>query len=314
MDNETLVVFFTSLVLSIIGFKICLKYFKSLLPKYIREYGPKSHLVKQGTPTMGGIVIWLSTLITLLILSPEREIITSLLLISGYAIIGGIDDYLGIIRKSSQPSKARYKFAIECIITLLWLLTVQHFSIFNLKADFLIFHPSNIFWVYILEMLFIVGIANAVNETDGVDGLAGTITAIVLVFIFLVFKVRSVSLLSMAILGALSVFLFYNAHPAKLIMGDVGSLSLGSSIAILGIIIGKEWVILIFGIVFLIEAFSVMLQVPYYKLTKKRIFRMTPIHHHFELLGWSEPQIVARFSLLTLIASMVGVFINGFKG
>jgi phospho-N-acetylmuramoyl-pentapeptide-transferase len=155
--------------------------------------------------------------------------------------------------------------------------------------------------------------ANAVNETDGVDGLAGTITSILLVFIFMMFKDTNLSLLTLALLGGLSVFLFYNAHPAKLIMGDVGSLSLGSSIAVLGIIVGKEWIVLILGVVFLIEAFSVMLQVPYYKLTKKRIFKMTPIHHHFELSGWSEPQIVTRFSLLTLIAAILGVFINGPK-
>ena len=313
MPINTLASFFLSLVLSIIGFKIYLKYFKSFLPKYVRDYGPKSHLAKQGTPTMGGAVIWLSTLITLLILAPNREIIASLLLITGYAFIGGIDDYLGIKKKSSQPSKARYKFAIECIITLIWLLTVKHFSIFDLKADFLLFHITSTFWIYVFETLFIVGMANAVNETDGVDGLAGTITSILLVFIFMMFKDTNLSLLTLALLGGLSVFLFYNAHPAKLIMGDVGSLSLGSSIAVMGIIVGKEWIVLILGVVFLIEAFSVMLQVPYYKLTKKRIFKMTPIHHHFELSGWSEPQIVTRFSLLTLIAAILGVFINGPK-
>lgn len=314
MDVKLLLVFFTSLVLSIIGFKVYLRYFKTLLPKYVRDYGPKTHLVKQGTPTMGGIVIWLSALITLLILAPTRDILASLLLISGYALVGGIDDYLGIRKKSADPSRARYKFAIECIIALVWLLLVRRFGIFDLKADFLLFRPTRTFWIYVFETLFIVGIANAVNETDGVDGLAGSITTILLVFLFMLLKVTSISLLTLTLLGGLSVFLFYNAYPAKLIMGDIGSLSLGSSIAILGIMAGKEWIILVLGVVFLIEAFSVMLQVPYYKLTKRRIFKMTPIHHHFELLGWSEPQIVTRFSLLTLIAGILGVFINGFKG
>lgn len=314
VDTSLLLAFFTSLGLSAVGFRIYLKYFKSLLPKYIRDYGPKTHLAKQGTPTMGGIVIWLSTLITLLILAPNKDILASLLLITGYALIGGIDDYLGIKRRSAQPSRARYKFTAECVITLIWLLIVKRFAIFDLRANFLLFRPVSTLWIYILETLFIVGMANAVNETDGVDGLAGTITAILLVFLFMLIKKDSISVLVLTLLGGLSIFLFYNAHPARLIMGDVGSLFLGSSIAVLGIMAGEEWIILVLGIVFLIEAFSVMLQVPYYKLTKRRIFKMTPIHHHFELLGWSEPQIVTRFSLLTLITGIVGVFISGLKG
>ncbi len=304
---------FLSLTLSIVGFKLYLKYFRSLLPKHVRDYGPKSHLTKEGTPTMGGLVIFLSTLLTLLILYPTREIMALLSLITGYAVIGGIDDYAGIKRRSSQPLKGRYKFIAECTITLFWLWMIRRFGIFELKGDFLIFRSGDTFWQYLLETVFIVGIANGVNFTDGVDGLAGTIITILLFFVLLIFKDFNVIAFSLAILGGLLVFLFYNAHPARLIMGDIGSLSLGASVAGIGVALGKEWFIIILGIIFILENLSVILQVSYFKLTGKRIFKMSPLHHHFELSGWSEPQVVTRFSLLTLLAGIMGVFINGFK-
>lgn len=313
VNSRALILFSLSLILSMIGFRIYFKYFKSLLPKHVRDYGPKTHLAKEGTPTMGGIVILFSVFIATLLLYPTREMIMLLILIAGYAIIGGIDDYAGIKKKSAQPLKGRYKFIAECAIALLWLWMVRKFNIFEIKADFLVFSPSSIFWLYLLETIFIVGIANGVNFTDGVDGLAGSIIAILLLFIILLFRDLDIIALPIALLGSLIVFLFYNAHPAKLIMGDIGSLSLGASIAGLGIAIGKEWLILILGIIFILENLSVMIQVSYFKLTKKRIFKMSPLHHHFELSGWSEPQVVTRFSLLTLLAGILGVFVNGFK-
>lgn len=313
MNSKTLILFYFSLILSIIGFRIYFKYFRSLFPKHVRDYGPKTHLSKEGTPTMGGIVIFLSVLIAALLLYPTREIIMLLVLITSYAVIGGIDDYAGIKKKSAQPLKGRYKFIAECVIALLWLWIVRKFNIFEIKADFLVFSPTNTFWLYVLETIFIVGIANGVNFTDGVDGLAGSIIAILLLFIILLFRDLDIIALPIALLGSLVVFLFYNAHPAKLIMGDIGSLSLGASIAGLGIAIGKEWLILTLGIIFILENLSVMIQVSYFRLTRKRIFKMSPLHHHFELSGWSEPQVVTRFSLLTLLAGVLGVFINGFK-
>lgn len=313
INTRCIFTLFLSLILSIVGFKLYLKYFRSLLPKHVRDYGPKSHLAKEGTPTMGGLVIFLSTLLTLLILSPTREIMALLSLITGYAVIGGIDDYAGIKRRSSQPLKGRYKFIVECTFTLFWLWMIRRFGIFELKGDFLIFRSGDTFWQYLLETVFIVGIANGVNFTDGVDGLAGTIITILLFFVVLIFKDFNVIAFSLAILGGLLVFLFYNAHPARLIMGDIGSLSLGASVAGIGVALGKEWFIIILGIIFILENLSVMLQVSYFKLTGKRIFKMSPLHHHFELSGWSEPQVVTRFSLLTLLAGIMGVFINGFK-
>jgi len=314
VDSRSLAIFYLSLILSILGFRVYFKYFRSLLPKHVRDYGPKTHLAKEGTPTMGGMVILLSTLLTLLIMYPTREIIVLLGLITGYAIVGGIDDYSGIKKRSSQPLKGRYKFIAECIISLFWLWIVRRYNIFEIKGNFLLFYPNSLFWLYLLETVFIVGIANGVNFTDGIDGLAGTIISILLLFIILLIKNPNVNVLSLALLGSLSVFLFYNVHPAKLIMGDVGSLSLGASIAGLGIAMGKEWLVLILGVIFILENLSVMIQVSYYKLTGRRIFKMSPLHHHFELSGWSEPQVVTRFSLLTLLAGILGVYINGFKG
>ncbi|MCX7794926.1 MAG: phospho-N-acetylmuramoyl-pentapeptide-transferase [bacterium] len=314
INTRSILILCLSLIFSIAGFKLYLRYFKSLLPKHVRDYGPKSHLAKEGTPTMGGLVIFLSALLTLLVLYPTREVIALLSLITGYAVIGGIDDYAGIKKRSSQPLKGRYKFIAECLITLFWLWMVRNYNIFSIKADFLIFRPDNTFWQYLLETVFIVGVANGVNFTDGVDGLAGTIITIVLSFTVLIFRDFNVISFSLALIGGLLVFLFYNAYPAKLIMGDIGSLSLGASVAGIGIAIGREWFIIILGIIFILENLSVILQVSYFKLTGKRIFKMSPLHHHFELSGWSEPQVVTRFSLLTLLAGIMGVFINGLKG
>jgi len=311
MSIKGLEIFYLSILLSILGFKVYFRYFKSLLPKHVRDYGPKTHLVKEGVPTMGGLVIVLSTLITTIFLSFNKTTIMLLILMLSFGLIGGIDDYLGIKRRLAQPSKARYKFTLECIITLGWLFLVKNYGGINIRHNFLIIHPTNPFWVYLLEILFVVGMANAVNLTDGVDSLAGSITSLVLLFVVFTIKEGSITNISLAILGSVLAFLFYNAHPARLFMGDVGSLFLGASIGGIGILSGKEWLIFILGIVFILEAFSVMIQVAVFKLTGKRIIKMSPLHHHFELSGWSEPQVVTRFSLLTLVISLLGVFING---
>jgi phospho-N-acetylmuramoyl-pentapeptide-transferase len=307
-------IFYLSILLSVLGFKVYFRYFRSLLPKHVRDYGPKTHLVKEGVPTMGGLVIVLSTLIAATFLSSDKTTIMLLILMVTFGLIGGIDDYLGIKRRLAQPSKARYKFTLECIISLGWLFLVENYGGINISPDFLIIHPTNHFWVYLLEVLFLVGMANAVNLTDGVDGLAASITSLVLLLGLFTIKEKSIINVSSAVLGSVLVFLFYNAHPAGVIMGDVGSLFLGASIGGIGVLSGKEWLIISFGIIFILEALSVMIQVSVFKLTGKRILKMSPLHHHFELSGWSEPQIVTRFSLITLLAGILGVYINGFKG
>jgi len=312
MDTRGLFIFYLSILLSILGFGVYFRYFKQLLPKHVRDYGPKTHLVKEGVPTMGGIVIVLGSLITMLIFSPDKVTGMLLILMMSFAIIGGVDDYLGIKKRLAQPSKARYKFSLECLVALGWLFLIERYGGIQLKPDFLIIHPITPFWTYLLEVLFLVGMANAVNLTDGVDGLAGSITVLVLLFVLFMIREERITGVALSILGGVLVFLFYNAHPAKVIMGDVGSLFLGASIGGIGILSGKEWLIITFGIIFILEALSVMLQVAVFKLTGKRIIKMSPLHHHFELSGWSEPQIVTRFSLLTLVISLLGVFIDGF--
>ncbi|MGB9681737.1 MAG: phospho-N-acetylmuramoyl-pentapeptide-transferase [bacterium] len=311
MPARGLLIFYLSILVSVLGFRVYFRYLRQFLPKHVRDYGPKTHLVKEGVPTMGGIVIVLSSLVATLVLSFNRTTIMLLILSVSFALIGGVDDYLGIKRRLAQPSKGRYKFSLECLIALGWLFLIKRYGDINLRPDFLIIHPLSPFWVYLLEVLFLVGMANGVNFTDGVDGLASSITGLVL--LFLLFTVRGSNLVEMilAILGGVLVFLFYNAYPARVIMGDIGSLFLGASMGGIGVLSGKEWLIIAFGMVFVVETLSVMLQVSVFKLTGKRIIKMSPLHHHFELSGWSEPQVVTRFSIFSLIISLLGVFISG---
>ncbi len=306
---------------AIIGFTLGILFYNILLPylirlkfgQEIRNDGPQSHLSKQGTPTMGG-VIFLSTLIvtTLFFLNGDSDILAILLLTIGYGVIGFIDDYIKVVKKRSLGLKAMQKIVGQLIITtmfLYYLLVTKE----NLGAIYIPFGNGNVLDLGILYFPFfyivMIGTVNSVNLTDGLDGLASGVSILVSIFFgFAALTLNSNLYIVCWILGgALSAFLLFNSNPAKIFMGDTGSLALGGFIAGVSITLGLELFILIVGIVYVVESLSVIIQVTYFKKTGgKRIFKMAPFHHHLELSGYKEQKIVQTFYILTGIACLFG--------
>lgn len=279
----------------------------------VRDDGPQSHLIKSGTPTMGGIMILISLVISsLFFLKGNKDGIAVLFVTIGYGIIGFIDDYIKVVKKRSLGLRAYQKIIGQLIITGVFLYYLYNYS--NIGTD--IYIPFTNGKTLELGVLFIpfffivmVGTVNSVNLTDGLDGLASGVT--VLVVIFFLFNALAINKgllpITGAAVGALLGFLLFNTHPAKVFMGDTGSLALGGLVASIAIIMKMPLFIIIVGIIYVIEAVSVMLQVGYFKLTKgKRLFKMAPIHHHFEQCGWKEVKVVAVFYIITAMACLVG--------
>ena len=278
-----------------------------------RALGVKSHLKKAGTPTMGGIMFLLGiTIASLIFIWKYPKIGPVLFLTLGFGVIGFIDDYLKVVKKRSDGLFPKQKLALQVVVTLIFYicLRLMHVSM-ELRLPF----TGGKMWdigIFAIPLVFlaVIGTVNGTNFTDGLDGLASTVTAAVCVF----FTVASVMLkaglspIASAVGGALMGFLLYNAYPAKVFMGDTGSLALGGFVAGTAYMMQMPLYILIVGLIYLVEVLSVMLQVSYFKATHgKRIFKMAPIHHHFELCGWSETQVVARFAILTALLCMIGV-------
>lgn len=281
--------------------------------KQIRIDGPQSHMIKTGTPTMGGVLFTGTVAVLTLIFNVYgRE--SSLLLLGVLiccSILGGIDDKLNLVGGETAGMTGRFK-----MIWLTLFATVTAFILYyplGLRSMFIPFVGRiDIDLLYIpIAVIVIVGSANAVNLTDGLDTLAGGTAAVAFVaygiIAFLQGQVQVVTF-CFAMVGALLGFLWFNSHPAQVIMGDTGSLALGASLATAAFMTGQWLLLPIVGLVFVAEVLSVSMQVLYYKWTNgKRIFRMTPIHHHFELIGWSEPQITLRFWLVGMMAGLLGV-------
>lgn len=296
----------------------------------IRKDGPQSHLAKAGTPTMGGLLIVMSITVAVLLWQDLKNPYTWVLLISfwGYALIGFVDDYLKIFRHNSKGLNAKLKlagqFAVSIAVVVYLYVTVEDITL--LYVPFIKNPVADMGWLYIpFAVLLLAGFSNAVNLADGLDGLAsGLITFVGLTFGLLTYIVGhaafarylqfpfipmsgELTVTCMALSGACLGFLWYNAHPAQIFMGDTGSLALGGMIGVLSLLIKKELLIFIVGGVFVMEAASVMLQVLSFKLFKKRIFRMAPLHHHFELKGWTETQVVVRFWILGGLFSLISL-------
>jgi len=280
----------------------------------IRAEGPKSHQVKSGTPTMGGIFLIAGIVAATLIQAElNAEIFLALFILLGHFILGFIDDYLKVVRKHNQGLLARYKLAGQILIVV-----VTTFVASELIIDF-----SPTIWLPVLDvkldvggfylpfMFFVmVGASNAVNLTDGLDGLAAGCVAIAMscyAVICLLTGHNDLAIFCAAIVGACVGFLRFNFHPAKIFMGDTGSLALGGAFAAVGILSRTEILLAVIGFVFVCEALSVILQVISFQTTGKRIFRMSPLHHHFELGGWSEVKVVFVFWTVGLIAGVVGL-------
>ena len=279
-----------------------------------REEGVKSHLKKAGTPTMGGIIILVSVAVTsVLYIKDYPKIIPVLFLTLGFGIIGFLDDYLKVVLKRSDGLLPWQKFLLQVVLTAIFVFYIVKYTDISLtmRIPFWSGHFLNLGWLAVPVLFFaVIGTVNGVNFTDGLDGLASSVTLIVAVF----FTVVSIGMksgiepITGAVVGGLMGFLLFNVYPAKVFMGDTGSLALGGFVAGTAYVMQMPLFILIVGLIYLIEVLSVIIQVTYFKATHgKRIFKMAPIHHHFELCGWSETRVVAVFSVITAVMCMVAL-------
>ena len=289
----------------------------------VRDDGPQSHLKKQGTPTMGGIMFLIAIIAGSLIgsirigrLAPEM--LQILLLTAGFGLIGLADDYLKIKRHKSDGLSPRQKLALQLVLTLIFALWVwihgeQGQPGGRIMIPFTGDRETALYidlpvWAFVPFVIFVVlGTDNGVNFTDGLDGLCSSVTCVTSAFFMiqgLAYFIPGMSLVSAAVIGGLMGFLLYNVYPAKVFMGDTGSLALGGFVASAAVVSGTELYIPIVGFIYMIEVISVIIQVGYFKATHgKRFFKMAPIHHHFELLGNSETRIVAAFTIVTILLS-----------
>lgn len=288
-----------------------------------RDDGPKSHLKKQGTPTMGGIIFMLSIIITTtgsyiyLKLTGEASIAQNLIpilcLIMGFGVVGFVDDFKKLILHNTKGLKPMYKMLGLLIISVLYTLFIINFSNHSTELFIPIIKTTITLPMvaYIpFAILVILATTNAVNLTDGVDGLSSSVCAIIITCLTVIAMLKSVS--EVAILGSIAVgailgFLIFNLNPAKVMMGDTGSLFLGGLISGLALYLKMPLVLLVIAIIPILETLSVMIQVSYYKKTGNRVFKMAPLHHHFELSGWNENKVVRVFSVITLLVSILGI-------
>jgi phospho-N-acetylmuramoyl-pentapeptide-transferase len=296
----------------------------------VRQEGPESHRAKAGTPTMGGLLILSAALVPTLLWADlaNRYVWIAVAATAFFGAIGFVDDYLKITRRSSGGLSAKQKMALQIVVAVavgLALMSMAGNGLYNTRLIFPFFKQliPDLGWFYVPFAVFVlVGATNAVNLTDGLDGLAISVFAIaaaaftalayvtghaVLASYLLLVHFAPAGELTVfcgALVGASLGFLWYNAHPAEIFMGDVGSLGLGGALGTVAILIKQELLLVFVGGVFVIEALSVIVQVASFKLTGKRVFRMAPLHHHFELIGWEEPKVIARFVIVAIIFAL----------
>lgn len=285
----------------------------------VRDFGPESHLKKQGTPSMGGVIFLLASAITLLFFMDNNEDGMALLLFTlGFGVIGFIDDYLKVKKKSSDGLMPMQKIVLQSIVMIAFLIylvkTKENYSVVYIPFMDNVAITLDL-WVFVpFYFLAVLGTVNAVNLTDGLDGLASGVTLMVATFFGFVALLsgNNVFIYAWALSGALVGFLLFNSNPAKVFMGDTGSLALGGFVVGIAFILNQPLLIVIVGFIYVLEVVSVCIQVPYYKYTKKkygegrRIFKMTPFHHHLEESGYKETKIVAIFYIITAILCLVG--------
>ena len=284
-----------------------------------REEGLDSHKKKNGTPTMGGIVFILIPVIIYLItyfagfIPMDLNAVILLLAFIGYGLIGFIDDYIIVVKKDNQGLKPKTKFLMQSILAIVFFLLYRTNSSLSLWIpiwDKTI--PLGFLYFFLIFIMFTAE-TNAVNLTDGLDGLcAGQMIIALVPFVVFAFLqgLTQIAYILILVIAALLGYLKFNKHPAKIFMGDTGSLALGGIFAATGMVLKQEILLVLIGLVFVVETLSVIIQVTYYRKTKKRIFKMAPLHHHFEMCGWNETQVVHRFWLAGLICAIAGLLIG----
>ena len=315
MDYKVFIPVLISFVLSVILGPLVIPVLRRLkMDQTEREDGVQSHLKKAGTPTMGGVMILLSVVITSVIyIGRYPKIIPILFLTLGFGLIGFLDDYLKVVMKRSDGLYPKQKMALQIVVTAIFAFYMVKFA--GVPLTMLIPFSGgrylNIGWLAIPLMFFVViGTVNGVNFTDGLDGLASSVTVLVATF-FTVVAIGTksgIEPITCAVVGALLGFLLFNVYPASVFMGDTGSLALGGFVAGTAYMMQMPLFIPIVGFIYAVELLSVVIQVSYFKATHgKRIFKMAPIHHHFELCGWSETRVVAVFSIITALLCLAAL-------
>jgi phospho-N-acetylmuramoyl-pentapeptide-transferase len=323
----------TSLCIALLVGPVVIRYFSRYkLGQQIYKLGPESHFSKAGTPTMGGVLILIPVFLCVLLWGDltNRYVWVTAFITFGFGFVGWVDDYRKLIKKNSVGLRPWQKIFWQSLLTLIAVVflyaTAQYPAETQLVTPFFKYAviPLGLFYI-IFSYLVIVGASNAVNLTDGLDGLAVLPTVMVAaafgiisyvtgniffaryLFIPYIPGVGEVAIFCSAIVGAGLAFLWFNAYPAQIFMGDTGSLGLGAALGVIAVIVRQEFLLMIMGGIFVAEAMSVILQVASFKLTGKRIFRMAPLHHHFELKGWPEPRIIVRFWIITVILVLAGL-------
>lgn len=316
MENAVLLTMGVAFVLALIMGPLCIPMLRRMkFGQQIREDGPQGHLKKQGTPTMGGIIILLAlALATLRFADKNTDLLILLIASLGYGLVGFLDDYIKIIFKRSLGLTAKQKLFGQLLISAIvcYLLVIQGHST-DLYIPFVEFH-FNPGWLYFpLMAVLMLGASNAVNFTDGLDGLLAGTSALAFgayTVIAMNNTQPEAAIFSAAMVGAVLGFLVFNAHPAKVFMGDTGSLGIGGGLVAVAILTKAELLLAIVGGVFLVEILSVVIQVVSFKTRGKRVFKMSPIHHHFELVGWSEWRVVITFWVAGLVLAVLGLYMN----
>ena len=280
----------------------------------IRECGPASHMKKSGTPTMGGLMMLAALFLALFWGKFTPHVLIALVLTLGHALIGFIDDYIKVVMKRNLGLTAKQKFLLQFILAGAYVYFAEtHLQNTSLWVPLLNVHLDFGWGYYALAFILLVGTTNAVNLTDGLDGLVSFVSVpVTLAFAFIAYMqgMLDVSGFALGLTGACLGFLLFNRHPAQVFMGDTGSLALGGGVAALALLTNTELLLVIIGGVYVAEAMSVIIQVTYFRLTGgKRIFRMSPLHHHFELGGWNEVKVVRVFTLVSLLLSAVGLWL-----
>jgi len=313
--------FIIAFVLVLVAMPKSIQFFKKLkFGQVEREEGLDSHKVKGGTPTMGGLVFIICSVLVVYILNfsyftnPYIHLITFAFV--GYGLVGFIDDYLIVVKKTNDGLKPLYKYALQSVVAIAFYFLAKTFiPEFDTAITIPLLHISvDLGWLYpvLVYFMFTAG-SNAVNLTDGLDGLA-TGLSMIAIAVFVIFAIMiknyAVAIYAMVIIGALLGFMYFNYHPARIFMGDTGSLALGGVLASLAVFTSQELLLILVGGVFLMETLSVIIQVVSFKTRGKRVFKMAPIHHHFEMLGWSEQQVVISFWFLGFICGIIGILLG----
>ena len=323
----------TALLIAILIGPKMIRYLQRMqIGQTVRDDGPQSHLSKSGTPTMGGLLILAALVVSGLLWADltNRYVLVTLTVVVAYGIIGFVDDYRKVIRKDSKGLIARWKYFWQSVVALGVAFYLYSSATISAETSLLVPFFKEVFpqlgaFFIIITYFAIVGTSNAVNLTDGLDGLAIVPTILVAgafaIFAYVTGNANFAEYLNIphipltselvivctAMVGAGLGFLWFNTYPAQVFMGDVGSLALGGTLGVLAVLVRQELVLIIMGGVFVMETLSVILQVGSYKLRGQRIFRMAPIHHHYELKGWPEPRVIVRFWIISIILVLVGL-------